>query len=100
MRHVHPHQLAANRRLQAQASFTAVELAASQQRARDRVTKARNDLRDVIIATGVPTFHGVAILAAAETFAKAATQAVSALPSPDPVPIGDGILSAPIGSAA
>jgi len=86
MPHIKPHHLVANRRAQSQASFTAVELAAAQQRARDRVAKARNDLRDVITATGLPAFQGVAILAAAETFAKASTQAVSALPSPDPVP--------------
>ena len=86
MRRIHHHQLAASRRAQSQASFSTMELAAAQQRARDRATKARNDLRDVIAAVGVPEFHALAILAAAESFAKASTQAVSALPSADADP--------------
>lgn len=86
MRRVHPYQLALNRRLQSQASFTAMELAARQQSARDKATQARDKLRDVITATGLPAFQGVAILAAADSFAKASTLALSALPSADPVP--------------
>lgn len=90
MRHIPAHALASNRRMQSQASFTTVELAAAQQRARDRVAKARNDLREVIVATGLPAFQGVAILAAAETFAKASTMAVSALPlATDADPAGE-----------
>lgn len=58
---------------------------ARQQYARDKVTEARDRLRDVIIATGLPTFQGVAILAAAKMFAKATTMAVSAALSDDSV---------------
>lgn len=86
MRHVHPHQLAASRRAQSQASFTAVELAAAQQRARAGAEQARQRLRDAITATGLPAFQGMAILAAAESYANAATACVASLPSPEPEP--------------
>ena len=90
MRPILPHQLAANRRAQSQASFTAVELAAAEQRARAGTEQARNRLRDAITATGLPAFQGMAILAAAESYAKAATQAVTAMPSPEPEPAAAG----------
>lgn len=85
-RPIHALALLHNRQQTASASRTAMELAAAQQRARDKVTQARDKLRDVITATGMPAFQGVAILAAAESYAKAATRAVSALPSADPEP--------------
>ena len=55
----------------------------------DQVAEAGHRLRDVITATGLPAFQGVAILAAAESLARASTLAVSALPTPAPAPAGD-----------
>ena len=52
----------------------------------DQVAEARHRLRDAITATGLPAFQGVAILASAESYVKAATQALAATSLAVPAP--------------
>lgn len=60
-----------NRHAERAASRSALEVRAQRERDKQTVLKARDVLRAAIIACGVPASRGVAILAAAESLAKA-----------------------------
>lgn len=66
-----PHVLVANRNAERAAARSAVELEAARERARTNVEKARSVLRDSIAAAGLSSFTSIAILSAAESYAKA-----------------------------
>ena len=72
MRSVSPQALATSRRLQSQASFTALELRANQLRKQEAVNKARLVLSDALLACGLPDHERMAVKAAAESLVKAA----------------------------
>ena len=72
------HLLAANRRDERAASRARVEIRAQLERHRQAERRARDVLRDAILATGIPAAHGVAILAAADSLRKAAVIAALA----------------------
>lgn len=93
MKPVHAHALMASRRAEQAASRAAVELRARRHRATETARKARDVLRDAVTACGLPESQGIAILAAAESLAKArsielVTIAESSEPEPERLPGG------------
>lgn len=66
-----PHVLVANRNAERAAARSAVELEAARERARTNIERARSVMRDSITAAGLRSFTSMAMLSAAESYAKA-----------------------------